>query len=354
MLVAGLGATQEQPATAAESGSGADKVVARFGDQVVTIDELYATIGPALLRIQQQLYQAQMDGLKGMVFERLIDSAATAEGITSEEYYAAQVTAKVGEPPASEVDQMMQQYKDRLPKDENEARAAVVQFLQQRQLKVREEALRAKLFADANVELMLDPPRAQVEVRDFNPSRGAGADAPVVLIEYTDFQCPYCHRVQAAIDIVMERYGDRVRHVFKQLPLAMHAQARDAAIASLCAADQDKFWEMHDWLFDNGASLSRETIVAQAGVLGLDDEAFTTCLDDGPHGPNVDMDAAEARLLGITGTPGFLVNGRLLSGAQPLDAFVKIIQDELRRTGVSTEPRAPEIDTETETAAAGE
>jgi protein-disulfide isomerase len=354
MLVAGLGSAQEQPVAPAEPEAPGARVVARYGEEVVTMDELNASIGPALLRIQQQLYQAQTDGLKGLVFERLIDAAAAKEGIPAQEYYAAQVTALVGEPPTAEVDRMIAQYKDRLPKDEAEARSTVVQYLQQRQVQAREEALRTRLFAEAGVEMMLDPPRANVEVRDYNPRRGAGDDAPVILTEYTDYQCPYCKRVQAALGIVMERYGDRVQHVFKQLPLPMHAEAKTAAIASLCAADQDQFWAMHDWLFENGANLNRDSIVAQAVAMELDGEAFTACLDDGPHGANVDMDAAEARLLGITGTPGFLVNGRLMSGAQPLDAFVTIIEDELRRAGVSTEPRAPEVAEEPAPEASGE
>ena len=169
------------------------------------------------------------------------------------------------------------------------------------------------------------------------------ADAPVVLIEYTDYQCPYCVRAQPTIAAVLERYGDSVVHVFKNLPLPMHAQAKLAAEAALCAGDQGKFWEMHDWLFSNKDNISHDTLAAQAEALSLDVPIFTTCVNDGTHRQQVDDDMKEANSFGIRGTPGFVINGRVLSGAQPLDQFIAVIDDELRRKGLPV-PGAAQVE----------
>jgi len=201
------------------------------------------------------------------------------------------------------------------------------------------------------VEILIDAPRAKVAVEAHSPSRGP-EDATVTLIEYTDFQCPYCSRVQPSIDKVIEVYGDNVRHVFKHLPLAMHKQAQLAAEASLCANDQDLFWALHDWMFSNASKLSRETIEVQAEEIGLDMEVFRGCLDGKQHKQSVDADAAEAKSLGITGTPGFLVNGRVLTGAQPYEKFVEVIDQELRAAGI--EPPVAEAAQEAEAEAEAE
>jgi protein-disulfide isomerase len=183
------------------------------------------------------------------------------------------------------------------------------------------------------VEIYLDPPRVEAEIVAANPSRGP-EDAPVVLIEYTDYQCPFCARAQPTLDQLLERYDGQIRHVFKNLPLPMHQEAGLAAEAALCAGDQDAFWQLHDWLFANASNLSRETIVAQAEAMEMDVERFTQCLDEGTYREQVEADADEARGFGITGTPGFLVNGRVITGAQPFEAFTAVIDDELRRAGI--------------------
>jgi protein-disulfide isomerase len=162
-------------------------------------------------------------------------------------------------------------------------------------------------------------------------------------VEYTDYQCPFCSRVQPTIDAILERYGDNVQHVFKQLPLPMHPQAKLGAEASLCANDQGKFWELHDWLFANKNSINREALSAQAGEIGLELDAFNGCLDEQKYSAQVDEEMREAQGFGITGTPGFLINGRALRGAVPLDQFIAIIDEELAMAGIEVpEPATTE------------
>lgn len=309
------------------------EIAARYDDTVITVAELDEAAEGQLAGLYQQIYQIRDQQLRQMIYTRLVDQAAAAEGISRSEYLDREIVGKVPEPSEEQVQQVMNQYRSQLPPDEDQARQQVVAYLSQQGRVQRESEVREALFAAAGVEILLDPPRVKPVVTASNPSRGP-ADAPVVLVEYTDYQCPFCGRAQPTIQAILDRYGDSVQHVFKNLPLPMHPQARLAAEAALCAGDQGKFWELHDWLFANKDSISTETLAAQAEALGLDVPTFNTCVSDGTHRQQVDADAQEANSFGIRGTPGFTINGRILTGAQPLEAFVEIINDELRRQGL--------------------
>jgi len=315
-----------------DSGSTESTVAARFGDTVITVDEVETEAGGQLVGLYQQIFQVKDQQLRSMIYAKLVEEAAAAEGITREAYLQREVVEKIPEPEEPQIQQVLNQYKSQLPPDEAVARQQVVAFLKQQAGQQQEAMVRDRLFQAAEVEILLDPPRVNPVVEAYNPSRGP-ADAPVVLIEYTDYQCPYCVRAQPTIQAVRERYGDSVVHVFKNLPLPMHSQAKFAAEAALCAGDQGKFWELHDWLFANKDTISKDTVVAQAEALSLDVPIFTSCLDDRTYQEKVEADTNEAASFGIRGTPGFVVNGRILTGAQPLDAFVAVIDDELRRAG---------------------
>jgi protein-disulfide isomerase len=330
MMTVPLVACAQPSDDAAASG---DKVAATFGDVVITEAEVEEAAGGELLQLEQQMYQVKDQRLRQMIYERLVEQAAAAEQISREQYLTREIIEKTPPPSEAQIQQVMAQYRDRLAPDDAQARQQVLGFLQQQTRQQQEAALSARLFEEAGVEIMLEPPRVEPVVQAFNPRRG-GEDAPIVLIEYTDFQCPYCDRVQPTIQAVLERYGDSVTHVFKHLPLPIHAQATMAAEASFCAADQGKFWELHDWLFANKSNISRDTLMVQAEALSLDLETFGSCLDSRTHKQLVETDAAEANSFGIRGTPGFVINGRVLTGAQPLEAFIAVIDDELTRAGL--------------------
>lgn len=327
-------AAQEAPTAATPDA--ASTTVATINGEPITEEQLEAAVGSRLVSLEQQIYQTRIEGIQELAFQRVLEAAAEKAGLDRAEYYASQVTRKVGEPADEMVQSVLQQYRDRLPQDDAQARAQVVAFLKQQETRRLDAELRERLLGQAELVVMVDPPRADSEPAAFNPAKGP-ADAPVTLVEFSDFQCPFCQRVQPTLTAIMERYPGKVRHVFRQLPLDMHEQARLAAEASLCAADQGKFWELHDWMFANQREISQESLATQAGALGLDVEAFTSCLAEDVHVPHVEQDLAEAARLGISGTPGFLINGRMLSGAQPLPTFLEIVEDELRRKGITVE-----------------
>ena len=167
------------------------------------------------------------------------------------------------------------------------------------------------------------------------PSRG-NPKAPVTIVEFSDFQCPYCVRARPAVARVREVYGDKVRFAFRHFPLDFHQQAEKAGEAAACAGEQGKFWEMHDLLWANSAKLQVPDLKAHAATLGLDAAAFGPCLDSGRYAHLVEGDLAAGQGYGVSGTPAFFVNGRPLVGARPFEAFAQVIDDELARQGLAS------------------
>ena len=171
------------------------------------------------------------------------------------------------------------------------------------------------------------PARAEVAIGSA-PTRGAGG-AAVTVVEFSDFQCPYCARVHPTVVQLLEEFPDEVELAFKHYPLPNHAKAPLAHRASIAAGQQDKFWEMHDLIFENQGAMEREDLVAHAESLGLDLAAFEAALDDDALGEMISADLREGSEAGVRGTPSFFVNGRLLSGAQPYAAFKAAVESAL-------------------------
>ena len=206
-------------------------------------------------------------------------------------------------------------------------RFQLIGYLQEERRTIRRLAFLSELEAKTNIERRLEPFRVAVAT-DGRARRGPDS-APIEIVEFSDFECPYCSRGAATIDQVLEHYGDRVSLVFRHYPLPFHKQAELAAQAASCAGDQGRFFEYHDQLFAHADALKSEDLTRYAEELGLNDEVFTVCLGSGKHAPTVAADLAVGRKLGVTGTPAFFINGRPLLGAQPLDAFIRLIDEEL-------------------------
>ncbi|MCD5382820.1 DsbA family protein [Candidatus Gracilibacteria bacterium] len=169
------------------------------------------------------------------------------------------------------------------------------------------------------------------EIAEWNPVKGP-SDAKVTFIEVTDFECPFCSKFHNnAYKKVVEKYGDKIKFVFKNLPLGFHKNAQKAAEAGLCANEQGKFWEMHNKMFENQKELGIESYKKWAGELGLDQAKFDKCLDSGAMEANVKADAKEANSFGIQGTPGVFVNDKFVGGAYPFETFEKLIEAELAK-----------------------
>jgi protein-disulfide isomerase len=164
---------------------------------------------------------------------------------------------------------------------------------------------------------------------DGDPSIGP-ANAPITIVEFSDYQCPYCQAwYQQTFDKLMASYPGKIRFVYRDLPLPMHPQAIPAAEAANCAGEQGAYWKFHNALFSGQYSLGRTAYVQYASDLGLDAAAFTACLDDHHAQAEVEADVADAARLGLNGTPSFVINGQILVGAQPFEQFKAIIDADL-------------------------
>lgn len=163
------------------------------------------------------------------------------------------------------------------------------------------------------------------------PAKGLST-APVTIAEFAEFQCPFCLNVNATLRQIEETYKDRVRFVWKHLPLVrIHSHAMDAAVAAEAARNQGKFWEYHDKLFANQTQLEPDNLRKYAQELGLDLARFDRDREDSNLKAKVQSDMAEATSLGVTATPTFFINGRLVSGAMPFETFSTIIDAELAK-----------------------
>ncbi|MFW6050555.1 MAG: DsbA family protein [Myxococcota bacterium] len=191
----------------------------------------------------------------------------------------------------------------------------------------------AEIDAAAAAEAAGDVERFKVPVTGDQPQKGPD-DAVVTIVEWSDFQCPFCSRVGPTVDRIMKEYGDKVRIVWRNNPLPFHKEAMPAAVAAMEAYEQggdEKFWEMHDLLFENQKKLKRPDLEKYAKQIGLDMGEFKKALDDNEHADQVKKDQEIASGFGARGTPAFFINGRKLMGAQPYDKFKEIIDDEVQR-----------------------
>jgi len=171
--------------------------------------------------------------------------------------------------------------------------------------------------------------RASEDLVDIDPSKGP-ENAPITIVEFSDFQCPFCAKAAPVVQQIVDTYGDKVRIVYRDFPLSsIHPDAQKAAEAAECADDQGKFWEFHDLLYANQDKMSVNDLKQFAKNLGLDSNTFDKCLDSGKHEVEVKKDMQDGINMGVTGTPSFFINGQYLSGAQPFLEFQQIIDSML-------------------------
>lgn len=337
VLVAVAGCSNTTTA-ARPTGENSSKVVASIGDEKITLADLDAEIKDDLAGLDRQ-YRSQKSKLRetsldALIAKRLMEAEAKRQGITEEELMKSVLEGKT-EPVTEEelqafYDQQAMQaaaqgMAGNLPPFE-QIKDRMEQFLnQQRQQELLVNYI-DKLKADAKVVVSL------VEVEAVGPSRGP-KDAPVTIVEFSDFECPYCSRANEALTKVEETYGDKVRIVFRDYPLPFHPNAKKAAEAGHCAAEQGKFWELHDKMFANQKALGVDELKGYAKDAGVDSAKFDACLDDGKMAEAVAKNQAAGEEAGVSGTPAFFINGKMLAGALPFEEFQKVIDSELVRLG---------------------
>jgi protein-disulfide isomerase len=307
-------------------------VLAEVDGVPITKEEIEKALAVQLSKLEEQIYTLKQRRLDAMIVERLIAKAAAKRGVSQTALLDAEVTSKVRLVTEQEVDAFYQA--NNVPKDDDATRREQVRSrLQSQKIAAQRDAFVKTLRSQAKVAVYLTPPpvhRVEVNVGGA-PSVGA-AGAPVTIVEFSDFHCPFCQRAEDTIGQVLSRYGDRVRLVWRDSPIDnLHPQARKAHEAARCASDQGKFWQYQKALFA-GPPKQPDQLPAVAQGAGLDMASFQQCVASGKHQAAVQKDVEEGKRLDVTGTPTFFINGRVLTGAQPLEAFVRVIDDELARS----------------------
>jgi len=321
-------------AATASTGSGDSTAAATVGGSVITMDELDKAAANQLAKIRQQEFQVRNDVLSGMIQQKLVTKEAAARNVSEADLMKAEVDSKVLAPTQDEISQYYEKMKSRMGgKTLDETKGDIERALRVQKGNERRAQFFTELSAKNEVKILLDPPRATIALRPGAPVEGP-ANAPITIVEWSDYQCPFCKRAHPTVEQVLSEYKDKVRFVYLDYPLPFHQMAMPAAQAVHCAEDQGKFWEYHKNLFEVAGDLSTADLTKRATDLGLDSAAFQACTDSKKHDALIKANYDDGSALGVTGTPAFFINGRMLVGAQPIEQFRELINDELSRKGV--------------------
>lgn len=278
--------------------------------------------------LAQALYDARRAALDTIVSDRLLDQEAKARGIDRTALYEQEVSAHVAAVTDAEAAVWYAANSARVRGAAlDQVRAPIKALLAEERMKAAYEQYVNTLKRKTTIRILLEPPRQAVK-RDNRLAKGP-ENAPIEMIEFSDFQCPFCLRANPTVKQVLDAYGDRIHFVYRHYPLPNHPNARPAAEAAECAAEQQQFWPYHDRLFANAAKLSTADLKQAAKDLGLDAARFNACVDARKYKAQVDEDVQAGTAAGVDGTPSFFINGRIITGAQSFDAFKRLIDDEL-------------------------
>jgi protein-disulfide isomerase len=336
-LAVAVGLGGAVPAPAQDKAGAPAAVAATVAGKPITTKEVDDVVRAQLMDLRAREHQLRTQALDALVAQALMEKEAEARGMTPEALYGAEVESKSV---VSDADAQAYYAANKArfgTSSEADALEKIKAGLGQQRQNERRAAFASELRAKYEVKTLLEPYRVPVELGNA-PVRG-NPRAPVTIIEFSDFQCPYCVRARPSVAQVRQVYGDQVRFAFRHFPLDFHAQAEKAGEGAACAGEQGKFWEMHDLLWTNTAKLQVPDLKAHAVTLGLDAAAFGQCLDSGRYAHLVESDLQAGQGYGVSGTPAFFVNGRPLVGAQPFEAFAQVIDDELARQGLAV-PKA--------------
>jgi protein-disulfide isomerase len=313
--------------------------LAEVNGEAISGEALERALAGKLVQLEEQIYNLKRQELDNLIAQKLLAQEAAKRNLSVTELLDEEVTSKVGLVMEQEIDAFYRLNKSALQGSETTVRPQIRAFLQQQKLNASRSIYLNSLRSRAQITVRLERPvgRMQVSVEGA-PWRGP-ANAAVTLVEFSDFHCPFCKQSQATLKQLFAQYAGKVKFVYRDFPLeSIHPGAQRAAEAARCAHDQGKFWEFHDLLFANSPQSAPDDLKRYAQHVGLDIAKFEQCLSRGIHRATVQNDLADGARLDITGTPAFFINGRPLQGAQPLENFTKVIDEELEL--VATQPKA--------------
>jgi protein-disulfide isomerase len=302
--------------------------IATVDGQTLTDDDLAPYVQSQLRPLREQEYQIKKKALESLITQRVLESEAKKKGLTTDKLLEQEVDAKVAEPTDVELNAIYAVQKEQINRPFEEVKTQLQQSLKKAKIQQARQEYSWRLREQAKVAVLLSPPRVQV---GFDPARVRGnPKARVMIVEFSDYQCPFCGQVEATLKNVLARHEGTVALAFRDMPISqIHPLAQGAAEASRCAGEQGKYWEYHDLLFGDQGSLDRNGLIAKAAKLQLNAKQFDRCVSAEKFKAQVQEDSQDGMRVGVSGTPGFFINGVFLSGAQPEAIFEKLIEEQL-------------------------
>lgn len=305
-----------------------EKPAALIGEEAIYDRDYLPQIQSQVYKVRRQEYELKLRALEAAINRKLVRAEAEKRGISEEELLLQEVNSKVPEPSESEVEQKLVIQMFRGGMASNTSKEQIAQELKQGKIEQARAIYFAGLRERAGVKIFLPPPRHTVS---SDPARIRGnPDAPITIVEFSDFQCPFCFQAYWTIKNVMAKYGAKVKLSYRDMPLTgAEADPNSTAAAARCAGEQGKYWEYHDLLFENQDDIGPRAFREFAGDLNLDEAQFESCMESAKFGASIQEDFQEGLRLGITGTPFFFINGIPINGALPQPVFEQTIESEL-------------------------
>ena len=317
-----------------------DPALVEINGKTLTLLDLERRFPAALFQARTAYYDAERKTVDAFIDAYLLDEQARKEGLSVAQLFEKHVNGAIAKEPAEDALRMYYEMIDTTEPFEA-VRQKIIDAVRDRRIAKAKAAYVQSLRSEAQVTFRLAPPRAPIAMND-TAARGP-ANAPVTLLEYADYECPYCQQIQPVIEKLEQEYKGRLAFAYKDFPLPMHPNAEKAAEASRCAGQQGKYWEYHDQLTTT-KQLDMAALKNHARVLKLDTAAFDTCLDSGQMAETVKAQALEAQTLGVQGTPTFFVNGRYVTGTVGYENLRAVIAEELSASEAKTGTRTTPID----------
>jgi len=307
-----------------------ENVAAKIKGEDVTYEKLLEGVENDLFEAEMKVYEIKMNQVRAMVLKKFMESDSAYKG--DNDKFLDSVIAKGTKVSDKEVDKFATERK--IPKENLDAqlKERIKQFLLKEKKQEAIDAWLADKTKKSPVEIYLKKPQRPVKDINIGASPFTGkADAKVTVVEFSDFQCPYCSKGAEIMDQIKKKYKGKVKIVFKNFPLPFHTHAKMAANAALCAKEQkeESFWKLHDEMFKDQSGLNKEGLIAKAKKVGLDSKVFSKCLEDNKFMKVVEGDMEEGKKVGVKSTPTFFVNGQMVNGAQPLEVFSEIIDEQM-------------------------
>ncbi len=301
---------------------GKSVVVAKINDDEITEDQLIGDAQLELLQIKKQEYDLKMGQLNKLITKRLLGDEARERILKSE--------IKITD---AEFKKFIKEKNIPESNINDQVKERIYAYMKEQKHEDQITAAIAKITKNKPVEVYFKKPKSNLQIEVGNSPTSGGDHAAVTVTEFSDFQCPFCGRAATTVNEIKKKYGNKIKVVFKQFPLPkeMHKDAMPAAEASLCVNEQgkDKFWKFHDLAFANQSKLDSENLVKHAVASGADEKKFKECFESHKFAELVRNEEKYGEKIGVRSTPTFFINGQLLSGAQPAEAFSEVIDEEL-------------------------